>query len=51
MKYYAYRSLKMLKHEFLDTSMDKYVELCKDLYRKFIHEFDAFEGFNNYLNC
>jgi hypothetical protein len=33
MKYYAYKSIDMLKRDFLDIGMDGYVELCKDLCR------------------
>jgi hypothetical protein len=50
MKYYAYKSIKMLEHEFLDTRMDGSVELCKDLCCKFICKFVASKKFNNYLD-
>jgi hypothetical protein len=50
MKYYMYKYLRMLEHEFLDNSMDRYVELCKDLCRQFMHKFDASKKFNNYAD-
>ena len=40
----------MLKHEFLGTNTDGYMELYKDLCWKFMHKFDAFEKCNNYLD-
>jgi hypothetical protein len=50
MKYYVHRYLKVLEHEFPDTGMDGYVELCKDLCWEFMREFDASKKFNNYLD-
>jgi hypothetical protein len=50
MKYYAHRSLDMFEREFLDTGMDKYVELYKDLCREFMRKFDDSKKFNNYLD-
>jgi hypothetical protein len=49
-KYYVQRLLKMLQWEFLDNSMDGYVELCKDLCCELLTEFDVSEKFNNYLD-
>jgi hypothetical protein len=49
MKYYAHKSTDMLEHTFLDNGMDGYVDLCKDLCRKFMKSFDESEKYNNYL--
>jgi hypothetical protein len=43
MKYYAYKSIDMLKRDFLDIGMDGYVELCKDLCYEFMKSFDESE--------
>jgi hypothetical protein len=50
MKYYTHRSFKILEQKFLDNGMDGYVELCRDLCREFMSEFDVFEKLNNYLD-
>jgi hypothetical protein len=39
-----------LERNYLDGSMDGYVELCKDLRHEFMKELDEFEKFNNYLD-
>jgi hypothetical protein len=49
-KNYIHMSLKMLKHEFLGTNTDGYMELCKDLCWELMRKFDAFEKCNNYLD-
>jgi hypothetical protein len=49
MKYYAHKSMDMLESNFLDGGMDGYMELCKDLCRKFMKALDEFKKFNNYL--
>jgi hypothetical protein len=50
MKYYTHRSMDSLERNYLDGSMDGYVELCKDLRHEFMKELDEFEKFNNYLD-
>jgi hypothetical protein len=49
MKYYAHRSMDMLERTFLDNELDGYVELYKDLRRKFMKSFDESKKYN-YLN-
>jgi hypothetical protein len=50
MKNYAYMSMDMLELDFLDSGMDGYVDLCKDLYGEFMCKFDNSEKFNNNLD-
>jgi hypothetical protein len=50
MRYYAHRSMDILKCTFLDNRLDGYVELCKDLCRKFMKLFDDSEKYNIYLD-
>jgi hypothetical protein len=47
-RYYAHRSMDMLECTFLDYGLDRYVELYKDLYCKFMKSFDEFEKHSNY---
>jgi hypothetical protein len=50
MKYYAHKTMDSLECNYLDGSMDGYVELCKDLCCGFMKELDDSKKFNNYLD-
>ena len=50
MEYYAHRPMIMLLLEFLENSIDGYLELCKDLSHEFMNYFHVSKKHKNYLD-